>query len=76
MQSGDALEHHKGGWINGQGNVVFKESKSFMEKQLQPLLDGGYAYAGAKVNFVVWRKHQETDQEFRVILPEISLRKD
>lgn len=76
LQSGDALLHHKDGWVNAQGDVVFKASKSFMEKQLQPLLDGGYAYTGAKVNFVVWRKHQETDQEFRVILPEISLRKN
>jgi len=32
--------------------MIFKSVKSFMEKQSQPLLDGGYACTGAEANFV------------------------
>jgi ATP-dependent DNA helicase RecQ len=56
---------------NSSGNVVLKFSRKFQE--IIPKLTGqGYHLKNAKINFIVYWKDSEKEQEFRIILPELD----
>ena len=74
LQSGDALEFLADGWLGTGSRRVLRFSRRFMEaydKKLQQ----GYTPSHAKVNFVVWWYHEESDREVRVVLPEVYLKR-
>lgn len=72
LQSGDRLAVNEGGWVTANGSRVLKFSRKFMDKYEQKLREG-YRVSHAKVNFVVWWYHKDSEEEVRVVLPELYL---
>ena len=50
---------------------MLKFSKKFME-QVEARKQKGYELKSAKVNFVVYWKKPDTEQEIQIILPEVG----
>jgi ATP-dependent DNA helicase RecQ len=71
LRCGDELEVRGTECCNSEGQPVLKFSRRF-EVQLDALRQRGYELRGAKVNFVVYWLKEGTENEFRVILPELQ----
>lgn len=72
--SGDSLIATSEGCTNTNGNLVLKFSKKFVE-HLEGKKNNGYIVEGAKVNFVAYWRKEDAQQEVKIILPELYLKK-
>lgn len=70
LASGQNLQIHPEGLANANGTLILKFSKLFQE-QIAARLQSGYTLCEARVNFMVYWKNPETEQESLVVLPEL-----
>ena len=70
MTSGDALTISDEGCKNEKGELVLKFSKKFLERLIE-IKKSGFELKEAKVNFIVYWKKGDTEQEVKIILPEL-----
>lgn len=70
LTSGQDLQIHAEGLSDQSGNLVLKFSKKFQELLLARH-ESGYVLTEARVNFILFWKDQEQEQEFKVVLPEL-----
>lgn len=71
LASGQQLQLHPEGLADSGGKLVLKFSKKFQE-QIDARLKSGYILREARINFIVYWKNQETEQECWVVLPELG----
>ncbi len=74
IMSGDDLIISGDGCVNSNGKWILKFSKKFIEV-LHSQLVKGYQLTNAKVNFVVYWKKPDQDQEIKIVLPELIFEK-
>lgn len=70
LVSGDILTINGYEFLNSKGESILKLSKSFVRK-LEALNEMHFALKKAKINFVVFWKKENSDQEIKIILPEL-----
>lgn len=70
LMSGDSLKINNEGCTNNKGELILKFSKKFLEK-LSEIKSNGYTLKSAKVNFIVYWTKEDTDQEHKIVLPEL-----
>ncbi|MDO9634863.1 MAG: 3'-5' exonuclease, partial [Paludibacter sp.] len=70
--SGDVLTLNGDECLNSKGQSVVKFSKQFI-KQLENMKSANYELKSAKVNFIVYWQKEGTEQEVKIILPELSI---
>ena len=70
LTSGDALSTNTDGCMNTKGELVLKYSKQFLAK-IADVQRKGYQLKEAKVNFIIYWKKQDEEQEIKIILPEL-----
>ncbi|MDD3490438.1 MAG: RecQ family ATP-dependent DNA helicase [Paludibacter sp.] len=73
--SGDALIIKEEGCANSNGDLVLKFSQKTLDA-LKYHADKGYQLKEAKVNFVVYWRKEGSDNEIKIVLPELYLEKD
>jgi ATP-dependent DNA helicase RecQ len=73
--SGDALIIKEEGCANSNGDLVLKFSQKTVDA-LKYHADKGYQLKEAKVNFVVYWRKEGSDNEIKIVLPELYLEKD
>ncbi|MDT8394191.1 MAG: RecQ family ATP-dependent DNA helicase [Bacteroidales bacterium] len=71
LQSGDALTLEEGGCLNSKQQSVLKFSMHFVQ-QIELMKERNYELKSARVNFIVYWWKEETEQEIKIILPELS----
>ncbi len=74
LTSGDKLTLHGEECLNTKGQSVLKFSKQFLN-QLENMKTTNYELKSAKVNFIVYWYNEETEQEVKIILPELYFEK-
>ena len=72
LRSGDKLLYRDGEWLSEKERSVFQPSTNF-SKTLDSLRQQGYIPVSAKVNFMVWWKGKEQEQDIQIVLPELHL---
>lgn len=72
LQSGASLRLMEEGLGNAQGQLLCKYSQKFKET-LQNHYNRGFKITHAQANFILYWKDEETDQELKIILPELVL---
>lgn len=70
LKSGDSLTIKGDECLDTKGNSVVKFSKQFVG-QIETMKAKKYELKSAKVNFIVYWKKEETEQEIKIILPEL-----
>lgn len=75
LMSGQDLQIQADGLANQNGNLLVKFSKKFHE-QISAHHASGYVLTEARVNFIVYWKDREKEQEFKVVLPELIFEKE
>jgi len=70
LKSGDALSINGDICMDTKGNSVLKFSKQFLG-QIENMKAKNYELKSAKVNFVIYWKKEETEQEIKIVLPEL-----
>ena len=70
LKSGDTLGVTTDGCSDPHGASVLKFSKSFLQR-MEYLKAKGYSLKSAKVNFVIYWKREDSENEIRIILPEL-----
>ena len=70
LMSGDLLTINEDNCLSYQGKSVLKFSKRFTKK-IELEIAKNYELKGAKVNFIVYWKKENTEQEIKIILPEL-----
>jgi len=73
--SGDTLTIHGDECLDSKGRSVLKFSKQFVEK-MENMKAKNYELKSAKVNFIVYWKKEDTEQEVKIILPELYFERD
>lgn len=73
--SGDALIIKEEGCANSNGDLVLKFSQKTVDA-LKYSAEKGYQLKEAKVNFVVYWRKEGSENEIKIILPELYLEKD
>ncbi|HWH63220.1 MAG TPA: hypothetical protein VNS50_08095, partial [Ginsengibacter sp.] len=68
--SGDVLTINGDECTNSKGQSVLKFSKQFLTT-IETQKQKGYHLKQAKVNFIVYWKKEDTQQEIKIILPEL-----
>ncbi len=71
LLSGDTLVVKEDGCANLKGDLVVKFSKNYRET-IETQKRKGYELKSAKVNFIVYWLKEETQQEVKIILPELT----
>jgi ATP-dependent DNA helicase RecQ len=74
LTSGDNLTLNGNECLNAKGKSVLKFSKQFVN-QIESLKQRNYLPKSAKVNFIVYWKKEGTDEEVKIILPELYFEK-
>lgn len=74
LLSGDELIYNGIECLNNKRKSVLKFSNQF-NKQMEDLNSLGYTVKGVNVNFIVYWKKEETDEEVKIILPVINFEK-
>lgn len=74
MQSGDALTLEEGGCLNSNQQSVLKFSMHFAQ-QIELMKERNYELKSARVNFIVYWWKEETEQEIKIILPELYFKR-
>jgi ATP-dependent DNA helicase RecQ len=75
MTSGEKIFITDEGCKNSRDDLILKFSKSFRERLLQ-IKDSGFQPVDAVINYIVYWKNDETDNEVKIILPELSFLRD
>lgn len=70
LKSGDTLTVKGKECLDINGNHILKFSAKFVMK-IEELKAKGYSLRSAKVNFIVYWKKEDTEQELKIILPEL-----
>ncbi|MDO9464463.1 MAG: 3'-5' exonuclease [bacterium] len=70
LRSGDILQYKDGKWLTDKGISVFRSSQKCAE-QLERIEKNGYEPQFAKVNFIVYWRKKEEEQEIKIVLPEL-----
>lgn len=70
LKSGDDLIVNEDECLNKNGKSVLKFAKQFILK-IEEMKTNKFILKSAKVNFIVYWKKEETDQEIKIILPEL-----
>ena len=70
LQSGNILQYKDGEWLTDQGKKALRPSKRCTE-QIERVQKNGYEPQYAKVNFIVFWRKEEGEQEIRIVLPEL-----
>ena len=73
LQSGDKLRYKNGSCCNPAGKEILRFSKAFLLKLME--YENEYKVSEVKINFIVFWKKEGADQEIKIILPEVYLRK-
>ena len=68
--SGDSLSVNAEGCTNTNGDLVLKFSKKFLQK-LKEEEEKGFQLKEARVNFIVYWKAEDAEDEVKIILPEL-----
>lgn len=74
LTSGDTIFISEEGCKNEKGELVLKFSKKFFLK-LEELKNLGFNLKEAKVNFIVYWKAEDKEQEVKIVLPELQFEK-
>ncbi len=74
LQSGDELYVDLRGCNNQLGKQVLAFSKGFKDK-LKKYIDKGYVLHNAKVHMVVYWKNEDMDEEVRIVMPIVKLKR-
>ena len=72
LMGGDRLESRDGSLYDTEGKLVLKFSKYFVDKKINPLNAKGFRLSSASVNFIVWWKGKDMDNEIRTVLPKLD----
>jgi ATP-dependent DNA helicase RecQ len=75
LQSGDTLRAHSGGCDTMKGISILKFSSKCRQLMASHLAKG-YRFETAKVDYVFYWKKEDSDQEVKIVLPEIYLVKE
>lgn len=75
FKGGDDLIINGDECLDERGRSVLKFSKQFVEK-IEEMKINNYKLDSAKVNFVVYWKKEETEQEVQIILPKIYFKRN
>lgn len=70
LDSGNNLVVDKDGFRNTKGQMILKFSKQMIER-VESIKQNGYTPKAANVRFVVFWKKENTEQEIRIVLPEL-----
>lgn len=70
LKSGDKLTINGDECLDINGKSVLKFSRQFVE-QIEIMKAKKYELTSAKVNFIVYWKKEDTDQEVKIVLPEL-----
>jgi ATP-dependent DNA helicase RecQ len=70
LKSGDNLTIKDDECLDDKGKSVLKFSKQFVG-QIESMKEKNYVLKSAKVNFIVYWKKEDTEQEVKIILPEL-----
>ena len=70
LLSGDILQYKDGEWLTNEGQSVLRPSKRCAE-QIERVQKKGYEPQYAKVNFIVFWRNEEEEQEIKIVLPEL-----
>lgn len=70
LKSGDLLTIAHGGCYDSKGNSVLKFSKLFAT-QIENMRTKNFHLKSAKVNFIVYWRKENAEQEIKIILPEL-----
>ena len=73
LQSGDKVFYSKGTCINEGKKELFRFSKAFISK-IEEQQQKDYLVEEVRINFMVYWKKEDTEQETLIILPEIYLK--
>jgi ATP-dependent DNA helicase RecQ len=74
LKSGDTLEVNNEGCNDSNGICIVKFSKYFKEK-LVAFEIKGYKLESAVINYIIYWKKEESNEELKIILPELRLHK-
>ena len=74
LTCGDTLTISNDECLNAKGQQVLKFSQQFM-KEIEKLKENNYIPKIAKVNFIVYWQKEDTNQEIRIVLPEVYFEK-
>ena len=74
LKSGDELHAKEGTCFDQENHPILKFSKKF-KMQLEDLEKRAYHLASVKVNFIVYWKAEETEEELLIVLPELHFKK-
>lgn len=72
--SGDVLTLNQDGCLNSNGQSVLKFSQHFL-RQIERLKGKNYQLKSAKVNFIVYWLKEGTENEVKIVLPELYFEK-
>ena len=70
LTSGDPLKINGDECTNSKGQSVLKFSKLF-QNRIEAIKQKGFHLKEAKVNFIVYWKKEDAEQESKIILPEL-----
>ncbi len=74
LTCGDTLTISNDECLNAKGQQVLKFSQQFL-KEIEKLKENNYIPKIAKVNFIVYWQKEDTNQEIRIVLPEVYFEK-
>lgn len=74
LKSGDTLTINGNECLDDKGNSVLKFSKQFNEK-IESMKAKNYELKSAKINFIVFWEKEDSEQETKIILPELNFEK-
>lgn len=75
LTSGDILTINEDSCIDKKGNSILKFSRQFMEQIISREVIN-YKLKTAKVNFIVYWKKEDSEQEVKVVLPELYFERE
>ncbi|MGE6221695.1 RecQ family ATP-dependent DNA helicase [Nubsella zeaxanthinifaciens] len=70
LTSGDSMFINDDECLDHKGNSILKFSKYFIQ-QIESMKAKNYKLKSAKVNFIIYWKKEDTEQEIKVVLPEL-----
>jgi ATP-dependent DNA helicase RecQ len=71
LTSGEKIIINEEGCLNQKNDMILKFSKNFRERLLQIKQSGFHATSGV-INYIVYWKNDETNNEVKIVLPELS----
>ena len=72
LMGGDRLVPRDRFVFDTEGNLILQFSRRFMTEKYEVLKSKGFALSGASVNFIVWWKGKDMEQEIRIVLPKLE----